>query len=71
MNIPIYTIHQSLALLSAKMSGCRAMIMIIAIGLQESGLLVQRQYGNGPVRGFWQFERDGGVKGVMEHSPTR
>lgn len=70
MNIPIETIRQGLGLLPAKMAGCRAMTMIIAIGLQESGFLARRQYGNGPARGFWQFERDGGVKGVMEHPAT-
>ncbi len=70
MNIPIYTIRQGLALLPEKMSGCRSMTMIIAIGLQESGFLVRLRYGNGPARGFWQFERDGGVKGVMEHPAT-
>ena len=70
MNIPIETIRQGLALLPAKMSGCRAMTMLIAIGLQESGFLVRRQYGNGPARGFWQFEQNGGVKGVMEYPAT-
>lgn len=70
MNIPIETIRQGLTFLPAKMAGCRAMAMIVAIGLQESDFLVRRQYGNGPARGFWQFERDGGVKGVMEHPAT-
>ena len=70
MNIPIEIIRQGLALLPAKMAGCRAMTMLIAIGLQESGFLVRRQYGNGPARGFWQFEQNGGVKGVMEHPVT-
>jgi hypothetical protein len=26
--------------------------------------------GDGPARGFWQFERGGSVKGVMEHPAT-
>jgi hypothetical protein len=70
MNIPLETIRQGLALLPAKMAGCRATTMLVAIGLQESGFLVRRQYGNGPARGFWQFEAGGGVKGVMEHPNT-
>lgn len=70
MKVPIYSIRKGLSLLPTKMSGCRAMTMIISIRLQESGFLVRRQYGNGPARGFWQFERDGGVKGVMEHPAT-
>lgn len=70
MKIPVETIKQGLALLPAKMSGCRAMAMLIAIGLQESAFLTRRQYGNGPARGYWQFEAGGGVRGVMEHPAT-
>lgn len=70
MEIPVQTIKQGLALLPQKMNGCRAMTMLIAIGLQESGFLTRRQYGDGPARGFWQFEEGGGVKGVMTHPNT-
>jgi hypothetical protein len=70
MKIPVETIKQGLALLPQKMSGCRAMTLLIAIGLQESGFLTRRQYGNGPARGYWQFEMNGGVRGVMEHPNT-
>lgn len=70
MNVPVETIRQGLALLPPKMSGCRAMTMLVAIGLQESGFLTRRQYGNGPARGYWQFEAGGGVKGVMTHPNT-
>lgn len=50
-------------------------IMILAIGLQESGFLVRKQMGNGPARSFWQFEMGnptsrGGVWGVMHHEKT-
>lgn len=40
--------------------------MLIAIGLQESRFTYRRQIG-GPARGYWQFERGGGVAGVMTH----
>lgn len=43
-----------------------ARIMLLAIGLQESRFLYRKQI-NGPARGFWQFEKGGGVKGVMRH----
>lgn len=43
--------------------------MLLAIGLQESRFLHRRQI-NGPARGFWQFERDGGVRGVANHPKT-
>ena len=45
--------------------------MLLTIGQQESRFEHRRQMGNGPARGFWQFERGGGVKGVYNHSATR
>lgn len=57
MNIPTETIKLGLALLPAKMSGCGAITMIIAIGLQESEFLARHQYGNGPACGLWQSSR--------------
>lgn len=45
--------------------------MLAAIGLQESRFEFRRQLGNGPARGFWQFERGGGVVCVMRHDATR
>lgn len=44
--------------------------MLLAIGLQESALIYRRQFGNGPARGLWQFERGGGVAGVLQHRAT-
>src|SRR5690606_35921330 len=38
--------------------------------LQESRLTHRRQIG-GPARGLWQFERNGGVRGVLEHPASR
>lgn len=45
-------------------------VIMIAIGLQESAFKVRRQYNNGPAAGYWQFERGGGVRGVMRHSAS-
>lgn len=68
-------IHQTaivpaLALLPARMTSKEALVMLFAIGLQESGFLHRRQMGNGPARGFWQFERDGGTAGVLRHKAS-
>ena len=49
----------------------RARVMILAIGLQESRFQYRRQMGNGPAMGFWQFERGGGVKGVLNHQASK
>lgn len=46
-------------------------VMLYAIGLQESGFAVRRQHNNGPATGFWQFERGGGVRGVLNHSASK
>lgn len=52
-------------LLGPKYGGAHAETMLVAIGLQESGLRNREQVG-GPARGWWQFEV-GGVKGVLHH----
>lgn len=64
-------IEPALALLPPKMSSDEARVLMLAIGLQESLFLHHRQMGNGPARGFWQFEKGGAVKGVMTHRATR
>lgn len=64
-------IFQALDLLPFKMSSANARAEITAICLQESGLSTRRQYGNGPARGLAQFEKGGGVHGVMTHSASR
>lgn len=48
-----------------------ARVQILATGLQESRFQFRRQMGNGPAMGFWQFERGGGVKGVLQHPASR
>jgi hypothetical protein len=45
--------------------------MLLAIAGQESGYLWRRQQGTGPARGLWQFERGGGVTGVLTHKASR
>lgn len=44
----------------------RARVLLLAIAGQESGWTLRRQQG-GPAHGFWQFERGGGVRGVLNH----
>lgn len=63
-------IEPALALLPGKMDGPAARVQILAIGLQESRFLHRRQI-NGPAMGFWQFERGGGVRGVLTHPASR
>lgn len=47
----------------------RARLLILAICGQESNWEHRRQIG-GPARGFAQFERGGGVRGVLTHSAS-
>lgn len=70
MPYPKDAVNESYKLLPMKMDSHFARVNQAAIGQQESGYLVRRQYGNGPARGYWQFEEGGGVKGVMEHKAT-
>lgn len=57
----------ALAILPLAMDSPKARVMLLVTGLQESRFQYRRQMGNGPARGFWQFERGGGVKGVFTH----
>jgi hypothetical protein len=68
-------INPALAMLPAKMDSDKARVMLLAIGLQESRFMYRAQktsqpYVKGPARGFWQFERGGGVVGVMTHKAS-
>ncbi len=60
----------ALALLPPAMNTPQARVLLLAIGLQESRFQHRRQIG-GPARGFWQFERNGGVRGVLTHPASR
>lgn len=44
-----------------------ARVMLLTIGQQESRFIYRAQVPSRLARGFWQFERGGGVKGVMTH----
>lgn len=68
-------LNPGLALLPMSMDSQLARLMMLAIGLQESKFEHRFQVLNdpsqkGPARGLWQFERGGGVKGVMTHHTT-
>jgi hypothetical protein len=55
--------------LPGKFDSPEATVMLLAIGLQESRFEHRQQIG-GPARSFWQFERGGGVVGVLTHAAT-
>lgn len=57
-------------LLPEKMLGSSAVQMLLAIQLQEDRELRRRQWPKGPARGAWQFEKGGGVRGVLNHDKT-
>lgn len=68
-------LNPGLALLPLSMDTRKARAWLLTIGLQESRFEHRYQVLNdpklkGPARGFWQFERGGGVKGVMTHPKT-
>jgi hypothetical protein len=44
----------------------RARLLLAAIAIEESGLAARLQ-APGPARGWWQMERAGGVRGVLNH----
>jgi hypothetical protein len=63
-------IAPAMLLIPMAMDSPRARVQMLAIGLQETGLRYRTQHMQGPARGLWQFERGGGVKGVLEHPST-
>jgi len=69
-DVPHKAIDDALDLLSPRMDSPEARVLLRAIGFQESGFKSRRQYGNGPARGYWQFEAGGGVIGVLSHHST-
>ena len=78
MNVPkhvVQAVHEALRLLPPAMDSKEARVMLYAIGLQESRFTHRAQvidgFGKGPARGYWQFERGGGVTGVLRHPASR
>ena len=56
-------------LLPPGMTSLAARNMLVAIAMQESRFKHRAQIG-GPAKGFWQFEKNGGVRGVLNHVTT-
>lgn len=78
MNVPkhaVQAVNEALRLLPPAMDSKEARAMLYAIGLQESRFTHRAQVlnggGKGPARGYWQFERGGGVTGVLRHPASR
>ena len=78
MNVPknvVHAVNESLRLLPPAMDSTEARVLMYAIGLQESRFTHRAQVidggGKGPARGLWQFERGGGVAGVLRHPASR
>lgn len=70
----------ALALLPSFMTSVRARLMLFTITLQEAAAVARVQRvnptpknpsGRGPAHGLWQFERAGGVAGVLGHDASR
>lgn len=75
-NVVETAIKPALSIFPKQLTSPEAVCMLLAIGLQESRFEYRRQLGNGPARGFWQFERGtraskGGVWGVYLHSASQ
>jgi hypothetical protein len=75
----VKAVNTALSQLPNAMDTPDARVMIYAIGLQESLFKHRRQVINkggklvpeGPAKGYWQFERGGGCRGVLERWSTR
>lgn len=68
-------IDPAMAMLPPGFDSPRARVLMLAIGLQESGFCDRCQVlpdgGRGPAHSFWQMERGGGVKGVLQHPQSQ
>ena len=78
MNVPanvMRAVNEGLRLLPPAMDTKEARVLMYAIGLQESRFTHRAQVidggGKGPARGYWQFERAGGVRGVLRHPASK
>lgn len=58
------------AILPARMDTPQARTLLLAICGQEAAFKHRRQIG-GPARGLWQFEKGGGVVGVLSHAASK
>jgi len=68
-------IDPALRMLPSTMDSPEARVLLLAIGLQETGFETRYQVTNGggvgPARSFWQFELGGAAKGVCRHPASR
>lgn len=76
-------IDQAFKFLPPQLDSPKARVMVYATGWQESRFEFRRQVvevvkrgrvelsPTGPAKGFWQFERGGGCKGVLQHPSSR
>jgi hypothetical protein len=65
----VAAIEPALHRLPHPLSTREAIVMLLAIGGQESGFRAREQVG-GPAHGLWQFEKGGGVRGVLKHKAS-
>jgi len=61
---------QFLSELAGTQSNDAARVLVMTIAGQESGWKERRQIG-GPARGYWQFEKGGGVAGLFQATPQQ
>lgn len=66
----ISDIKQGLAMLPPQMNSKAAIVLLLATQKQENPRRLEQQVG-GPARSDLQFEKGGGVKGVMTHPSVR
>lgn len=71
----LYYVHRhvwpaAMALLPGAMNTQEAEAEILAAGLQESEFEARVQGSSGPAHGYWQFERNGGVKELLSDDRT-
>ena len=63
-------INSAIDLLGQRYNSPEAKQIMAAIAFQESNFEHRHQIG-GPAHGFWQFEKGGGVRGVMNFPTTK
>lgn len=72
-----HAVSKALWMLPPAMTSLQARVLLFAIGLQESRfehrfqVVQDKPDAKGPARGYWQFERGGGCKGVVNHAASR
>lgn len=83
MSYPKQAIDKAFNLLPSAMDSQAARIGVAAFGFQESEYLSRRQIitvtrngqrmnvPEGPAASYWQFERGGGIKGVITHRASK